>query len=84
MKKLTERYKQILLEQSRDFYYQTCFKAAIAPILVGIMLSEVKPKFIHLRNSKGTEVMVRYTSTFLFVELSGKEYSQPIRLPKTK
>ncbi|MCL4483240.1 MAG: hypothetical protein M1445_11660 [Bacteroidetes bacterium] len=84
MKNLSDHFEEHLLDLSREFYYRSCAKAGIKPILVGRKMSEVKPRFVFLRNSKGAEVKVRHTRTFLFVELSGKEYSCSISPSKAK
>ena len=79
MKKLTEDHKEALLDQAIDFYYRSCKTAEICPILVGRGMSKVGSKFVFLRNAKCAEVKVRHTSTFLFCQATGQEFSEKIK-----
>jgi len=74
MKKQKRVCKERVFDQAIEFYYESCMKANTLPILVSPWRSEIKRRFVHLRNIQGSEVLVRHTVFYLYVTLVGTEY----------
>jgi len=71
---MTNTPENNLLIQAKLFYFDSCEKAKINPILFNKNLCEVGLNIIYLRNSKGLEIKIRFTKSYFFVEINGHEY----------
>jgi len=77
-----DEFREKIIDQSREFYYRSCEKSNVNPLVMNRTSSEVGAKFVTLKNSNGESVKIRYTRSYLFFTIGNIEYSEKIKYSK--